>query len=115
MPDNNTVNGNSTNTLQEKTPTLRERLLSLFSFRSGQNEEDISDTDLRRLLYNELRKVEPAFLDVDSVFASEGLVVYAVNPEDSISLYRRSYELAEDGGFLLEKIKMKCGPLRALN
>lgn len=75
---------------------LRERLLSLFTFRSGAGAEDLSDHDLRSALDRALNSTEPGFLGIDSVFPGDSRVVYAVAPEDRVIIYRRSYSVAED-------------------
>lgn len=97
----------------ELTPrrTLRERLLALISFRSGASEADLSDADLRNALERVLRATEPGFLGVDSVYPSDTQVVYAVAPEDTLILYRRSYSVAADGAVTLADDKEQVRPI----
>jgi hypothetical protein len=79
---------------EERKRSLRERLLSLFSFRSA---EGLSDQDLRNALDKVLRATEPGYLGIEAVFPEEQKVVYAVAPGEAVALFRRSYTAAEDG------------------
>lgn len=57
--------------------------------------EGVADVELRDLLWNALRAVEPGFDWVIAVYPDSNEVVYAVRPEDHNILYRRSYTLAD--------------------
>lgn len=91
--------------------TLRQRLLDIITFRSNKSEADMSDSDLRRGIGEALRAVEPGYLGIDSVFPSEQLVVYATMPEQELLLFRREYNINDDGSIKLEKTKEEVRPV----
>jgi len=99
-----------TNETDDKKKTLRERLMSLITFKSGKAEADTSDSDLRSMLSQALRAVEPGYMGIDSVFPNEKLVVYAVMPKDEFQLFRRSYEV-NSGEVKLAKEKEEVKPV----
>ncbi len=65
------------------------------------SQEGQSDQDLRNALNAALNAVEPGYLGIDAVFQKDGLVVYAVAPEDAVILYRRGFTTKEDGAVTL--------------
>jgi len=80
------------------TKSLRDRIkdmLSSFRTQAGAV-EDLSDQELRRALDGKLRATEPAYLGIDAVYPGESLVIFAVNPEERVVLYQRTYALADD-------------------
>jgi len=91
--------------------SLRERLLSLVTFRGSASAADMSDDDLRRALDASLRADEPGYLGIDSVFPGESNVVYATAPGEELELFRRSYTLADDGSVSLESKKERVEPV----
>lgn len=97
---------------------LRERVRSLFGgsdalellrFRGA--EEGVSDADLRGSLDRALFAEEPGYLGIDAVFAGENLVVYAVAPEQKVTLYRRAFTLDEGGAVTLAGEKEAVEPV----
>lgn len=102
---------------EAKKRSLRERLRGLFAggdalelvrFRGAESEE-VSDGDLRGMLDRALFAEEPAYIGIDAVFGAEGLVVYAVAPEQQVALYRRGFALA-DGAVTLAAEKEQVEP-----
>lgn len=103
---------------EETKRTLRERVRSLFGgsdalellrFRGA--EEGVSDADLRGSLDRALFAEEPGYLGIDAVFAGENLVVYAVAPEQKVTLYRRAFTLDEGGAVTLAGEKEAVEPV----
>ncbi len=92
-------------------PTIRERIMSLFKFRSGQSESDMSDIDLRRELERQLNSIEPAFMGVDSVFLEDRLVIYATAADDEFKMFRRGFDVTDDGTVSLNKEKEEVEPV----
>jgi len=84
--------------------TLRERIKDMIqSFRVEASVEDMSDLDMRRALDTKLRSVEPAYLGIDAVFPADNLVIYAVNPEDRVQVFKRTFALGDTGDVSLEE------------
>jgi len=77
--------------------SLRERLFSQIASVFRGAEEGVSDVELRGTLNDALRAVEPGFLWIEEVFPTDARVIYAVQPEDTLQLFRRTYSLADDG------------------
>lgn len=82
--------------MSDEKKSLRERILSLMTFRRAAGmESELSDQDLRNAIDAALRAVEPAYLGIDAVFPADGAVVYAVSPENEVEMYRRAYSVSE--------------------
>lgn len=77
-------------------------------FRVG---ESMSDVDIRTAIDRALRSEEPGYLGIDSLFPDDTLVVYAVAPEDSVLLLRRSYAFADDGSVTLGTEREEVRPV----
>jgi hypothetical protein len=69
-----------------------------------------SDNDVRVSLEEALRP-EPGFVGVDSVFADDGVVIYAVMTGDSLTFQRRTFALQEDGTVSLGKDAEEVRPV----
>jgi outer membrane biosynthesis protein TonB len=97
----------------EPTPkrTIRQRLLDLIKFRTARDEEDMSDSEIRKLLDRALNDSEPAYLGIDSVFHKDSLVVYAVAPSEGFKLLRRGFKLNADGSVSLADDKEEVLPV----
>lgn len=65
-------------------------------FRSEQ-EDGVSDSQLRQELFTELNNVEPGFEFIEDVFQESGKVVYGVWRDDALMLFRRSFEVDDAG------------------
>ncbi len=67
-------------------------------FRMGQEEDDMSDSDIREALNSQLQSEEPGFLGVEAVFmnADPQNVVFAADPEGPLQFFRRSFSLGEN-------------------
>ena len=79
-------------------------------FRGSSDSDPVSDTDVRSLLDAELRRTEPGYLGVDSVFPEESTVIFAAAPENDIKLYKKKYKMA-DGVFSMGGDKEEVQPV----
>jgi hypothetical protein len=79
-----------------------ERIKKIYDFITFKNnqDEELSDVDVRRMLNDALRAVEPGYMGVEAIFDKE--VVYWVMPEDRDILYRRSFSMDDDEVKLME-------------
>jgi hypothetical protein len=92
--------------------SLRERLISLMSFRSNKGTAaGVSDMDLRSRLNRALHAEEPAFVGVDTVFPDESLVVFAVAPKGEFKLVQRKYSVKTDGSVKLGDERSEVQPV----
>jgi len=85
---------------KEGLKTLHGKAVALF--RMGEDDDSMSDNDLRDMLNTELQKTEPGFLGVEAVFMDSSKVVFAVAPEDRLQFFRRGFSVS-DGNVTLEK------------
>ena len=67
-----------------------------FTFRLGQEEDDMSDSDVREMLNSSLQASEPGFLGVEAVFmnSSPPNVVFAADPEGPLQFFRKTFTLS---------------------
>lgn len=89
---------------------MSQRVKDLISFRLNQ-EEDVSDVELRDMLDAALRAIEPGYLGIEAVFAQDGSVVYAVAPTDMLQFFQRSFSVAEDGVVALKDNQVEVRPV----
>lgn len=87
------------------------RMRTLLSNLFRTNQQGMSDSDLRRTLYDALRSVEPGFIDVYEVFPDDGTVVYACMPDDTWNLYIKKFTKAADGSVTLAAEKQLVEPV----
>lgn len=75
-------------------PNFLQRIIDKFRI----NQEDgTSDDELRNNLWSALNSVEPGFEWIEAVFQETGKVVYAVFRDEMFMLFRRSFEMADNG------------------
>jgi hypothetical protein len=79
---------------------LMEALSKTFGLRSNQ-EDGVSDVELRNALYTALRAVEPGLDWVAEVYPDSSTVIYTVFPEDKMLWIRRTFEVSDDGSVTL--------------
>lgn len=104
---NTALNSNS-NRNRRRLPVLRAAtggsgnmniLQRLFSrVRLAQDDDGISDRDLRDKLWNALHAVEPGFDWIVEVFPNSTTVIYTTIPENEFLWWRRTYTVAEESG-----------------
>jgi hypothetical protein len=102
--------------VKDRRRSLRERMRSLFGgdaldFLRFRGAESMSDGDLRHSLDAALFAEEPGFLGIDQVFPDDSLVIYAVAPEQAVTLFRRSFTVDEDGAISLAAEKEAVEPV----
>lgn len=81
-----------------KPRTLRERLVELIPFRA--NIKGWSDNDVKDVLREALRAVEPAYSYIEAVYESDGFVVYCVATMDPYSeaYFKRDFTIDKGTG-----------------
>lgn len=80
--------------MAKKKPNILQRMIDKFRVHQ---EDGVSDTELRNELWDAVRNVEPGFEWIESVFPETGRVVYAVSRDDAFMLFRRSFEVDDEG------------------
>lgn len=90
---------------------LLTRLFETLGLRSAQDDEGLSDADLRGSLWDALRAVEPGFDGIVEVFPDSGTVIYAAFPEHDLIFYRRSFSMAGDGEVSLADDREEVEPV----
>ena len=88
-----------TTTSASERRSLRERFLALLPFihPTPAPRAAVTDQDLRRMLDDALRAVEPGYMGIDVVDPDESFVVYSAMPEDRWLLLQRTFSVAGDG------------------
>lgn len=76
-------------------PKLLQRLMSYI--RAGEDDEGVSDRELREKLYAALRAVEPGFDWIVDVFPDSNTVVYTTWPENELLWFRRTFSVNDTG------------------
>lgn len=101
---------------EEETPkkeekSLRERLLSLFQFKSAAGPEDKSDIDLRKALDRALFSTVPAYAGIDAVFPADNLVVFAAVIDETYKVFQQKYSVGENGEVSLQGKREEVEPV----
>lgn len=71
------------------------KILEALGFRVAQ--EEATDSEIHRAVWNKLRSMEPAFDGIFEISQSGGWVVYAVSPDGDHKLLRREFDIDDDG------------------
>jgi hypothetical protein len=77
---------------------LIRKLAAVLGIRQAQEDEGVSDVDLREMLWKALRASVPGFHDIYEVKPSTALIVYTTIPEDDIVWWRQTFALDEESG-----------------
>lgn len=91
-----------------KTKSIRDRIMSLFGVAPT---DAMTSQDLHSRLWDALYASEPAFLGIDSLELDEKVVIYAVAPNDIVSIFRRTYDVAEDGSVTISEDREEVKPV----
>lgn len=90
---------------------LLQRIMRAMGIRSAQEDEGMSDADLRGSLWDAIRAVEPGFDGIVEVFPDSGTVIYAAFPEQDLIFYRRSFTMADGGEVSLADDREEVEPV----
>jgi hypothetical protein len=94
---------------KSKSPNLLQRLLAQFKF--SQDDDGVSDRELRDKLHAALRAVEPGFDWIVDVFPDSSTVIYTTWPENELLWFKRTFTVAESGEVTLNDDREQVEPI----
>lgn len=103
-------------TPQPRRRTLLERFAEIFRPLSAQprasvNPEDMSDVDLRQAIHAALQASEPGYMGIEAVKPEKNEVVYSAMPTEAWQMFRRTYDLSQDGVVTLNDDRIEVQPV----
>jgi hypothetical protein len=101
----------SVNVTLKPTKLLQRLLAPLGAWRVNQDDDGLSDADLRESLWNALRAEEPGFDGIVEVFPDTNTVIYVTAPESELLWFRRTFAVDDEGAVSLNDDREQVEPV----